>query len=177
MTEQNWDLTPIYESFESDLFKNDIKKLEELVEKLSEKLEKAKNSDIADILLIYIKNSNTLGTLESRLSEYCLLNLSQNSDNSKAYSYLDKINDISTKTAEAESKICHALLNVKDIEKVINSNYTLKEHSYFIKELYQKSKHVLTEKEEVLYAKLHNTGSLSWEKLLGKRNRKHCLPH
>ena len=165
MTEQNWDLTPIYDSFESDLFKNDIKKLEELVEKLSEKLEKAKNSDIADILLIYIENSNTLGTLESRLSEYCLLNLSQNSDNSKAYSYLDKINDISTKTAEAESKICHALLNVKDIEKVINSNYTLKEHSYFIKELYQKSKHVLTEKEEVLYAKLHNTGSLSWEKL------------
>ena len=30
MTEQNWDLTPIYDSFESDLFKNDIKKLEEL---------------------------------------------------------------------------------------------------------------------------------------------------
>ena len=66
MTEQNWDLTPIYDSFESDLFKNDIKKLEELVEKLSEKLEKAKNSDIADILLIYIENSNTLGTLEEK---------------------------------------------------------------------------------------------------------------
>ena len=165
MIEQSWDLTPIYESFESDLFKNDIKKLTELVERLSEKLEKAKNSDISDILLVYIENSNTLGTLESRLSEYCLLNLSQNSDNSKAYSYLDKINDISSKTAEAESKICHALLNVKDIEKVIDSNYTLREHSYFIKELYQKSKHVLTEKEEVLYAKLRNTGSLSWEKL------------
>ena len=70
MTEQSWDLTPIYESFESDLFKNDIKKLTELVERLSEKLEKAKNSDIADILLIYIENSNTLGTLESRSVSY-----------------------------------------------------------------------------------------------------------
>lgn len=164
MDSLNWNLDKIYKSFDSDDFKKDIEQLKLLSNDMYLSL-KENSKNITETAEKYITLSNTFGSLLSRLSEYCLLTLSENSNNSTAAKYLDIVNDIESDTAKSDALFCHIISSLTNIDEIINSSEILKSHRFFIKEIYLKASHSLSEKEETIYSKMQNTGSTQWEKL------------
>ncbi len=164
MSNLSWNLDTIYKSFDSDKFKNDIEQLKNLGSSMYSSLSET-SKDISETITEYINISNAFGSLLSRLSEYCLLTLSENSDNSTAAKYLDIINNIESDTAKSEALFSRIISSLNNIDEIINSSDTLKTHRFFIKEVYSKASHSLSEKEETIYSKMQNTGSAQWEKL------------
>ncbi len=53
-------------------------------------------------------------------------------------------------------------MGIKDIESLVNSSELLSKHKFFINEIIEKNKYMLSDKEESIIAKMRNTGSDAW---------------
>ena len=160
-----WNLNNIYESFDSEKFKNNIKTLKEKIKSLYVYISSADALSTSEVIKNYIKQTNDILEISSMLSEYALLRLSSNSYDNEAMKYYDIINNIISDMEKIKALFTSYIKNINNIEEIINSNKYIKEHEFFINEIKKKSLYTLTEQEEAVYSKMRSTGSVSWEKL------------
>ncbi|WP_411170393.1 M3 family oligoendopeptidase [Clostridium sp. MB05] len=158
-----WSLKELYPSFTSDEFKLDLKRVDEGIEELKTF---AKNTDQKSDDLIkleeLINKLESIDLLLNKIGAYANLTLSTDSKNSEGRKYLDVINSKYSLLAEPLTKIYKWVANIDNIDSLINSSNLLKEHKFFIKEIIEKNKYMLSEKEEAIIAKMRNTGSDAW---------------
>lgn len=165
--ELNWSLKELYSSFECNEFKEDLNKLDELIENFITTANSIINSkDSPDKLLEnFISMNIELKTLARKLGSMVHLTLSVDTKNSTALKYDDIISSKISNLAESESKITKWIGNLKDLDKIIQGSKLLKEHNFFLKEKAENAKYILSDKEEAIIAKVKNTGSNAWCKL------------
>lgn len=165
--EHRWSLNELYDSFEGENFKNDVKLCEKYIENFKAWVNKntEDNENVKEKLEEYIKSENEFSDLVMKIMNYCELTLSVDTKNEVALKNLEMIEEKLTETAEPSAKVTKWIGSIKDIDKIIESSEELKEHSFYIKELCKMSKYILTDKEEVVIAKMRNTGSSAWAKL------------
>lgn len=167
MKNGTWDLTAIYPSFESCEFQQDYFALSQKIEAFN--LWTAQNLLQTDNtvykLEYYIRLQNELGTLSSKLLEFAQLQLSVNTNNNLAVKYLDKLEEYLTELTASQVIFQKWLSSIENIEPFIASSPILKEHSYYLKQVFTMGQYLLTEQEEVILSKMKPTGSLSWAKL------------
>ncbi len=173
-----WSLNELYGGFDAPEFKRDYEEMKEAIaafkswasEKLSrEAAESMQADELTSVFETYIGFQNNFATLQM-LSEYANLILSVDSDNAQATKMLDAIEEISSDISGPDSAFVSFLgwLSKRDgnlIGDVINRSEELKSHGFFINELREQSAYVLSENEEIIIAKMRNTGSAAWEKL------------
>ncbi|MDP4179414.1 MAG: M3 family oligoendopeptidase, partial [Bacillota bacterium] len=70
-----------------------------------------------------------------------------------------------TLLSEPDAKIQRWIGSLNNLQKIIDSSKKLKEYEFYLKDLAQKSKYILSDKEEAAISKMKNTGSKAWEKL------------
>ena len=165
MNNTEWNLKSIYESFDDIRFACDLSEAKERSESIYSYLKSRSGNSPKDIIEHYIDEMNSIGTITSRLMEYCLLRLSKDSKDSLAALNYDRINNITADSAKTKAAFAEFISACKDLDKIIGSSEKISEHRLFIEEAKSSCKHMLSEAEETLYAKMRNTGSLSWEKL------------
>lgn len=165
--ELNWSLKELYSSFECNEFKEDLNKLDELIENFITTANSIINSkDSPDKLLEnFISMNIELKTLARKLGSMVHLTLSVDTKNSTALKYDDILSSKISNLAESESKITKWIGNLKDLDKIIQGSKLLKEHNFFLKEKAENAKYILSDKEEAIIAKVKNTGSNAWCKL------------
>ncbi|GAA0772595.1 M3 family oligoendopeptidase [Clostridium subterminale] len=165
--ELNWSLKELYSSFECNEFKEDLNKLDELIENFITTANSIINSkDSPDKLLEnFISMNIELKTLTRKLGSMVHLTLSVDTKNSSALKYDDILSSKISNLAESESKITKWIGNLKDLDKIIQGSKLLKEHNFFLKEKAKNAKYILSDKEEAIIAKVKNTGSNAWCKL------------
>ncbi|WP_346915009.1 M3 family oligoendopeptidase [Clostridium sp.] len=165
--ELNWSLKEIYSSFECNEFKEDLNKLDELIENFITTTNNIIDStDSPDKLLEnFISMNIGLKTLARKLGGMVHLTLSVDTKNSTALKYDDILSSKISNLAESEAKITKWIGNLKDLDKIIQGSKLLKEHSFFLKEKAENAKYILSDKEEAIIAKMKNTGSDAWCKL------------
>ncbi len=160
----NWSLKELYESFSGDAFQGDLVKLDKYITKMNKlSAEMTQNHEDEQIKLeSYIALAEKISLTFEKLGVFSELTVSVNSKDEEGNKYADIINQKQSNLAEAETKISKWISEIKDIDHIINSSSALQPYRFFLKEIVEHSKHLLSEKEEVLLAKMKNTGSTAW---------------
>jgi pepF/M3 family oligoendopeptidase len=162
-----WSLEELYTSFESSEFIADMKKIDDYID--SFKLWAQENLDNYNqpIRKIeeYIKLRSELFSLYIKVGDFAGLTLSVEAKNEKAAVVSEQIENRFTELTEVDVNFQKWLGGLEHLEELIEKSFVLKEHEFYLRELKSKNKYLLSEKEEVLIAKMTNTGSNAWSKL------------
>jgi pepF/M3 family oligoendopeptidase len=159
----DWSLKELYPSFTSKEFLNDLDKIDKDINNLKIFAEELNNSsDTLKSLESVINKMESIYLLISKTASFASLTISADSRNVEGRKYLDVVNAKNSLLAEPFTKIYKWIASIENIDEVINSSKLLKEHEFIIKEIVQKNKYMLSDKEEAIIAKMRTTGSDAW---------------
>ncbi|SHJ99096.1 oligoendopeptidase, pepF/M3 family [Anaerobranca californiensis DSM 14826] len=165
-----WSLESLYPSFDSEQFQRDLAQIDEQMEMIKNWVEENLqdyNSPQRKLERI-IQLTREYYIKFSRLMSFTSLSLSVNTKDEKALFYLDKLQLKSTELTSAQVKMEKWIGGLENLEEVIETSPLLKEHKFYLKEIAKKTKYLLSEKEEIVIAKMATTGSQGWSKLQDK---------
>ncbi|WP_161937270.1 M3 family metallopeptidase, partial [Tepidibacillus decaturensis] len=162
-----WSLDVLYPSFDSDAFKQDLTKCTEGIRQIKKwtKINLSNQEEPVKKLEKYITTQNDFLHLYSRLHSFAQLTLSVEAKNEKALKTLEKLETMSTELAEPTVQFQKWLGSLNNLDQLISSSEILKEHRFYLLEQANKNQYLLSEQEEVILAKMKNTGSKAWAKL------------
>ena len=162
-----WNLDQLYTSFDSEKFQKDLEATGDLVDKINNWANE--NLDTQDNPVAkmekFVEFTNEFLDIHGLLIRYCMLIVSADSKNKDGYRYLEKLNKAKADLTPAQVRFEKWVGNLESLEELISKSEYLEEHSLFLFELTKDSQYLLSDEEEVLYAKLTNTGSKAWSKL------------
>ena len=163
MTER-WDLTALYHDFSSDSFLHDREKMKEMLTELEEwqPEEKREPGNSAEE---FIKILQDYYEVYSKLMGYSQLRLSVEARNEEALKIIEQLEKESARLTAPRVEFQKWLSGLEDRREIINSSELLQEHSFFLEELVEQSRYLLSREEETLAAQLKRTGSSAWTKL------------
>ncbi len=162
-----WSLKELYTGFDSKEFREDFESLDSQIEYFSNWAnENLENMDTPkEKLEEYINSSIELSKKFSRLMSFASLINSVEAKNEESLQYLDKLAVKYNGLTKANVQFKKFIKNIDNLDEIIGSSPLLKEHEFFLKEIKKASKYMLSEKEEILIAKMSNTGSRAWSNL------------
>ncbi|MDA3939179.1 MAG: M3 family oligoendopeptidase [Spirochaetia bacterium] len=169
-----WNLDALYTSFKSDNFLSDITELDrgilELIiwadETLLESAAVQDNTaEIGNIIRKYLDSYINIRKLYSALFSYAELTFSVDASNNTAKKYTEILEQKLPDMTKSAVQFTRWISLVKKFKKVIKNSGLLKEHSFYLEEIRNNSRYLLSDKEEILAAKLKNTGSNAWSQL------------
>lgn len=163
----NWSLSEIYKSFKDEGFINDILKLDKCIEDIKSfgtTFFERRDSNIKKIEE-YIEKRSEFEELSNKLEIFINLSLSVNTKDKEALKYSDILEKKLTKVVETFAKIEKWISSLESLSHIINQSSILKEHEFFLSEIVEKGRYILSEKEENIISNMKNTGSNAWAKL------------
>lgn len=163
----HWSLNELYSSFDSKEYKEDNEKLDVLIsdfiqwaddnlesmDKPVEKMEK------------YIEFSIELSNLFGKLMGFSNLTSSVEARNEVALQELGKLRVKHSDLTKPTVQFQNFMKNIDNLDQLIGKSELLKEHKFFLEQIKEATKYMLSEKEEVLISKMTNTGSAAWSNL------------
>lgn len=165
-----WSLKELYTSFDSPEFLDDLKRLDSLIEEFSNWADAnlSTRDNPVEKMERFIKYSQKVSSLFTKLISFTSLTLSVESTNEIAQKYHDKLAVKGSNLTRPNVQFQSFLKELDNLEELINTSELLKEHKFYLEEIKRQSKYMLSEKEEVLISKLVNTGSSAWSNLQNK---------
>lgn len=163
----NWSLSEIYKSFKDEGFINDILKLDKCIEDIKNfgtTFFERRDSNIKKIEE-YIEKRSEFEELSNKLEIFINLSLSVNTKDKEALKYSDILEKKLTEVVETFAKIEKWISSLENLSYIINQSSILKEHEFFLFEIVEKGRYILSEKEENIISNMKNTGSSAWAKL------------
>jgi len=164
---ENWDLTKLYESYESDSFQDDFKNLDVMIQKTNEFKVKFKEENYVAIVTDYLLNEIDLNNLIGRLYRYISLRQSTNTTCQDSAKYQVLIMRKLSELTEVETLFSKFVASIPNIQEFVYETDFLKEHSFYIQEIFDKNKYVLDEQTEGLLSKLNQSSGSLWGKMQG----------
>lgn len=162
-----WSLDELYTSFESEEFKRDFEKCLADIEALKEWVHKElANLEGAGVKIEqYISMLNRFYHVYTKLISFAELSLSVNAKNTKALQSIEKLENMAAELTMPEVAFQKWISSIKNLDEIILKSKLLTEHSYFLTEQVNKSRYILSDREELVISKMKNTGSSAWSKL------------
>ncbi len=163
-----WDLTPLYASFDSPEYQRDIKKFEELIKDLvkwtEENLKDTENAPhkVEEFLRKYIE----IEEIGEKVGHYAFLTMSVEADNEDAAKYADRVQVLASLLTPAMVRFERFLASLESLDDVLKTPLA-KEHEYWLRKRREHARRLLTEKEEEVIAQMKTTGGYSWSRLRG----------
>lgn len=162
-----WNLDNLYTSLESEEFKNDMERVDKEIGSIREWAETNLKDTQNPVRKIeeYITKKNEFYDLFTRLSDFTGLTLSVDAKNEKAQQFDEILDKKITEITEPDVNFKKWLSELLNIDGIISSSNILEEHRFYITELLDKAKYILSEKEEIVISRMKNTGSGAFAKL------------
>ncbi|RNB88867.1 M3 family oligoendopeptidase [Brevibacillus nitrificans] len=162
-----WDLDVLYTSFDSPECEQDWEQLcRETEDVQSWAREQLGNQENAVAKMeAYITKMTSIQQKQNRLYSFAELTASVDAKNEKALQMVERIQNQSVELVEPNVQFQKWLGAVEDLDAQIGESALLETHRFMLKEMAEKSKYMLSEKEEIIIAKMKNTGSNAWTKL------------
>ena len=162
----NWDLSKLYQSFESKEFLSDVEKMDFFIDKSNEfKKRFIKESDSLVVLTDYLLLSIEIDELVERLFGFVSLSSATDTTNPISAKYNVILNKKYSEFAEVQTLFSKYVSSIENIEEVINASDFLKEHEFYVKEIIMYNKYNLDEKTEGLLSKLDQSAASLWSRL------------
>lgn len=163
----NWNLNTLYSSFTSDNFKNDMRRLSDLIHSFNtwclQHLKDTKPS--VQTVTDYIIQKCEVDSLIAKLYNYSSLESAKNSRNETALAKAEEIEKLQTLLVTSEVQFQRYVSQIEDVETFICNQPLLSQHEYYIKKCKKNASYLLSDKEELVLARLKTTASSAWQKL------------
>ncbi|ABR47275.1 oligoendopeptidase, pepF/M3 family [Alkaliphilus metalliredigens QYMF] len=162
-----WSLKELYQSFEDEQFKRDLKQVDNFIETMDQwsQTELTTHEHAISKLEEGINQSQALDHVFSKLYAFTVLTLSVDAKNNQAQQVLDSLQQKETKLTKSIVTFERWIGGLDNLSELIVSSDTLKEHHFFLSEIHDKNQYLLSDEEEILISKMKNTGSKAWSKL------------
>ncbi len=162
-----WSLNELYKSFNSDEFKEDMISFESSIEHMKKwTVENCENSDNPkEKIEDYIKFQNEFSDLVNKLYNYAELSLSVHTKDETSNKFSEKLALKLAELAKPDTIFSKWLSSIQNLESLIEESDIMKAHCYYLTNLVENAKYLLSESEEDLLAKMKNSGSNAWSKL------------
>ncbi|WP_330603013.1 M3 family oligoendopeptidase [Anaerosolibacter carboniphilus] len=162
-----WNLDALYPYFDSSEFQGDMKRCEEEIQEIIQWAEAnfTTHDKPVEKIEVYMERQNRFFHLYTRLLSFGELSLSVNAKDERALRVVEHLEARETELAKPMVMFQKWIGELDDLEKVIASSKRLEEHLFYLMEIKKNGKYLLSEGEEILVAKMKNTGSNAWSKL------------
>jgi pepF/M3 family oligoendopeptidase len=177
----HWDLTNIYPSIDSPEFKTSRSEVEAEIEAMDKFLETKQirrggasvdsSGQLADIVEEYLTRMNVvLNTFETQMA-YLYGFVTTDSYNTKAKKVLSELEmlsvDLERQSVMFEGWLGSVAGSPELLDEAIAENTVLSEHEFFLREVVDQSKYLMSDVEEALASELSLSGGNAWDKLQG----------
>jgi len=162
-----WNLDNIYTSFSCERFKKDMEQLNIYIASINKldirnwKEDESSSSKIEE----FLKLNNEYKKIYSKLSSYLYLIVNMDFENIEAMNISDDIEYKNLELTKVFVTFSRWLSNITNLDEIISTSPYILEHKFYLLELLRKSKYLLNEKEELIFAKMQISGSRAWQKL------------
>ncbi|AIO18717.1 Oligoendopeptidase F, plasmid [Candidatus Izimaplasma bacterium HR1] len=164
---ENWDLTKLYPSYESDEFQNDLKKFDQAVDKTNAFKERFKSDDYQLVITNFLLNQVELSMLVRRLASFISLSQATNTTDPVSSKYMMGLMRKQTELTEVYTMWSDYISSVPELDNVLDSSDFLKEHAYNLKNTVKSNKFNLDKEMETLLSKLGQSSGSLWSKMQG----------
>ncbi|WIF88071.2 M3 family oligoendopeptidase [Acholeplasma laidlawii] len=158
----NWDLNDLYKGFD-ETFKNDLTKLEALVQSMAKHLTSEVKDDVKYIEEA-LKFDEKITVLGRTIGSFASLTSSTDVSNNEALGYLSKLSEI-YRGLTKPSVVFSRYLTTLNLDELATKSEMINKYLYNLKKDQEGAKHLLSEAEESLYSKLSEIGSRSWSQI------------
>lgn len=159
---KNWDLNDLYLGFD-ETYEKDLKTYETLIDDYIAIINSDPSNPVA-YLEAYLKKSEELSRLGRTLGSFVSLTMATDVTHKEAPAYMARLQKISRKSTAEDVKFSRFLATL-NLDELAAKSEIVKDYLYLLKLSQEDAKHLLSEKEEVLYAKLRELSSSSWSQL------------
>jgi len=163
----NWDLSAIYPSYESEKYKNDLSKLDKIINELIDAGKHFDHNDETKCLEKFITLEEQLTTLVEPLFQYSSLQTSTNVNNSFANTEIAKIYQKLQSLVSTNVNYDKFIKSV-NINKVCEESELLNKYKWNLENDKKNAKHRLSDKEELILSKYDQIAGSSWSDLQSK---------
>jgi oligoendopeptidase F len=162
-----WSLNELYLNFQSESFNEDMVKLDQTIVEVKEwsKYSLKSLENPVDKIELFLQKQIQLSNLFSKLMSFAALTASVEAKNQEALITMDNLYEKQNQLTESFVTFEKWLASLENLDEIIQASELLKEHNFFLKKIIERSKYLLSEEQEVIIAKMSNTGSKAWEKL------------
>ncbi|PKK96865.1 MAG: oligoendopeptidase F [Tenericutes bacterium HGW-Tenericutes-3] len=161
---KTWDLTDLYEGF-NEKYHADVAKLDGLMDAYISFI-KDKGNDDVKYIETYLRYQEKFAVMARTLFSYPSLVMATDVTNQEAPVYMSKLQQIFRKSTAEDVIFSRYLLSV-DLDKLSAQSALIKKYQFNLSREQESAKHLLTEKEEIMYSKLSELSSGSWSRLQG----------
>jgi len=158
--DDRWSLDELYPSMESDAFQNDLADFKAYIKNVNDFASDNFNSTdgAAKKITAFVEMINGMDRFVNLFS-YASLTLAVDVMDERASKTTDVLYEIYTEMTRPEVMFKKFLNNVGDLEKIADTTELLREHAFALREMREEAGHMLSEPEEMVIAKMQNTGS------------------
>lgn len=162
---KQWDLSILYNGFDTPEFKADMAAFDAAIAEVIAFSSNLSSVTAEELLLGYIESSTRLSSLAEKLIIYANLRYSANTSDTEAASTMGVLMGKLSATAASSAAVNKAIAKIENIEQIIEKNEILKEHSYLLLNIVKNSKHLLSDAEESLFSEMNISGASAWSDL------------
>lgn len=158
-----WNLNDLYEGF-NEKYNSDVEKLKTMMEDYKVLVSKINDLNAVDFLNSYLKSQEEMTKHARSLSAFASLTMSTDVTNQEAIGYMSKLQQIMSSVTK-ENVIVSRYIASLDLEEIRKKSDLVETYYFQLSEEKENASHLLSEKEEILYAKLRPLASGSWSQL------------
>ena len=165
--ENTWDLTVLYSGYDDPKYQEDFNNAKKIIEECVNFANNLANYTKKDGIEAYLNLEEEMNKNLADLFIYSNLRSSTNVNDMKALEEIGKLQFMMQDTVSLNVEFGKFLLDA-DIDNLSLESKLIKKYAFHLNEIKENAKHLLSDKEEVLAAKLSMVGSNSWSDLQSK---------
>ena len=160
-----WDLTILYNGFDDAAFASDKAELAKSIESFTSLASEAENMDSAELMVKYLKQSERILELATKMIVYSNLRYSANTKDAEASSNMGMLMGMLSAIAAPTARLSKIIAACENLEQIIDETPALHEFKYSLMNIKRDSKYLLADGEEAVFAKMNISGAGAWNEL------------
>jgi len=166
MEEIHYDLKALYEGFETESFQNDLLIISEKIIEISDYVEaNCTNYDHFEEKLIYlIQFREDFSQLTGKIMPFISLTISGDTTNDAGNKYSSKVQSMLADATVPFTKVKKFIGNYEGLNDLMKKD-VFKPYAFYLSQIKKETDHLLSDSEEAIISKMHQTGSTSWNLL------------
>lgn len=162
---ETWSLDELYLGFDDPKFQADMDKLERLLAEYADIVEQLTQMEPKDALVKALRCQEEIQSVSTNLGIFAMLRQSADTRDAKSASMAEKVWDMLAEMEGSSATFRHFVARLDNLDELIAADPLLTEYSYLLHNIQADSKYLLSEKEEILFAKMNMSGASAWEQL------------
>ncbi|MBO5648476.1 MAG: M3 family oligoendopeptidase [Clostridia bacterium] len=157
-----WDLSVLYEGFDTPAFSEDLDSLDCLIDKVNAFAAEEMPACANAFLHRYIDLYEQINTVATKLICYAQLRSAANTADTEAASMMGNLMMKLSATAAADTVLQQRVAAIEELSACIDADEGLHEYRYLLESVKRENRYLLSDREEALFSRLNISGASAW---------------